>query len=842
MKFKNWTYVKMAGKIFGLFILGLVALGFLIGLFYGDDIKKMIITELNKNLAAEIQVEKFEFSVFRHFPYASVEMQKVLAKGVLKSLPDDTLLYAGHISLLFNMSGVFSGNVAVKKIVAQNGVANIRIDKQGNNNYRFWKVSGDSLKNASVIDLQKIALKEIVIRYEDLKNDQHYLMRTDEAELSGKFSEDQYILSADASLFMEHFYAGKINYINQKPLVLRTGLQVNNLDGTYKFGHSSVKIADLSFDIGGFVVDQETTTLLALEINTREARLEELISLLPPEYIKYFKKYRSKGFFESALKIEGKAGSGNLPVLNAAFKIRDGKLTPDGSSVSLTDIDLQGSFTSKGISGKSELDIPDMSAILGDNKLNAGIMIHDLQDPFLDLRARAVLDLARVRHFISLDTLVSLQGKLKINIAFAGKVKDVNKYSLAKQYSVQSSGMIELEKVSFVLKHNPLEYKNFQGRLVLQDNDLKVEDLSGNVSSSDLKLNGTFKNFVGFIFIPDQSAEFNAKLSSNTLNLDELLVDKSSTDDTSYIMKFNPRLYSNLEVNIGNITFRRFQASRLQGSILLNRQVISGKELTFSAMHGMIYMDANINASRKDSILMNFDARISSIDVTELFWQLENFGQTTMTDKNVKGKINAEVQLRSSWTTSLKINPAKVRAICDISIENGELIRFIPIQAMAKYIKVPDLNNIRFSTLRNQISISDRRIYIPSMEIKSSALNLTATGVHDFDNVVDYRLRLLLSDVLGKKVKQNSEFGEIEDDGLGRTQLLLTMKGPVTDPRFGYDRKGAAEKIKTDMAKEKQTMKSILKEEFGMFRKDTLKTEKKPKKQEMEIDWESEEE
>ncbi len=66
------------------------------------------------------------------------------------------------------------------------------------------------------------------------------------------------------------------------------------------------------------------------------------------------------------------------------------------------------------------------------------------------------------------------------------------------------------------------------------------------------------------------------------------------------------------------------------------------------------------------------------------------------------------------------------------------------------------------------------------------------------------------------------------------------MKGPIDDPHFGYDKKGAGEKIKTDLSKEKQTMKTILNEEFGMFKKDTVKTEKKTKKEEMQIDWEDE--
>jgi hypothetical protein len=126
------------------------------------------------------------------------------------------------------------------------------------------------------------------------------------------------------------------------------------------------------------------------------------------------------------------------------------------------------------------------------------------------------------------------------------------------------------------------------------------------------------------------------------------------------------------------------------------------------------------------------------------------------------------------------------------------------------------------------------------MEIKSSALNLTCSGVHTFENIIDYRITLLLSDVLGKKMKQQkSEFGEIEDDGLGRTKLFLTMKGPVDDPKIGYDRKAATEKIKTDIVQEKKQLKSMLHEEFGIFRKDSVKKSETPKKkkEEMQIEW-----
>lgn len=830
-------------KMTGIILAGFVSLGFLIGLFYGTEIKRMMLEQLNQHLATEIKVKEFHFSVLRHFPYASFDMEDVLTREVCDAPTKDTLLYAKHISFLFNIMGVFDNNIAVKKVLVKNGVVNIHIDAEGKNNYHFWKSSGDSASVSSTVDVQKVILKDVRFRYFNEHDGQDYLFTSNESTLSGKFSEDQFTLNTNANLFVSHFYVNKINYIVQKPVVINSGMAVDSRAGTYRFGKSSVRIADLLFDVEGHVQNAKANTRLDLGITSHEADLESLISMLPPVYVNYFDGYSSKGKFVFKSTIRGDISHTTNPQVAVAFSVRNGSIAPTDKDISLQELNLTGTYMNHSVNGKDELVIPALTALLGGHPVKADLHLTDLANPFLSLHATANLDLSQLQHFIKNDTLESLSGNMNLKIAFAGKVKDLPGIHSGNLYKVQASGNVDLRNVAFQLKRNPLVFKNFNGNFTLQDNDVVVNTLTGNISSSDLTLSGRFNNFINFILIPNQPALFNARLNSNMLDLDELMTNKTATtqSDTSYILKFNPRLVSDLDVTVANIRFRQFRASRMQGKIHLDHQVITGRSLTFAAMDGMVYMDATINASRKDSVYMNFDSKIARLDVTKLFTQMENFGQTTMTEKNVRGRVSADVQFSSAWSVDLNCDSRKVRSTCDITIENGELNNFTPILALSKYLKVPDLNHIRFSTLKNQISISNQIISIPVMVINSSALNLTASGTHNFDNIMDYRLRLMLSDILGKKVQTNSEFGEIEDDGLGRTQLLISMKGPVDNPRFGYDRTGVKEKLKTDIVREKQNLKGILKEEFGMFKKDTSRVESRKKKEELQIDWSSSE-
>ena len=149
--------------------------------------------------------------------------------------------------------------------------------------------------------------------------------------------------------------------------------------------------------------------------------------------------------------------------------------------------------------------------------------------------------------------------------------------------------------------------------------------------------------------------------------------------------------------------------------------------------------------------------------------------------------------------------------------------------------------------MKNQIEIKDQKIFIPKMYIHSSALDLTLSGTHTFNNYIDYHVQVLMSDILFQKArkakKENSEFGIVEDDKSGKTSLFLSMTGTVDNPVFKYDRQGAKQNFKENIAEEKQTLKQILKDEFGWLKKDTsIRKKQKPKDDEkFIIKWDEDE-
>ena len=105
--------------ILGIIIVLLALFLFIAGYFYGDKVKQIIVTEISKKLNIEVSVREIDFTVFRNFPEASVELidLKTVEKNPLYTEP---LLKAGRLSLLFDLLDIISGDYTIEKVVIKN--------------------------------------------------------------------------------------------------------------------------------------------------------------------------------------------------------------------------------------------------------------------------------------------------------------------------------------------------------------------------------------------------------------------------------------------------------------------------------------------------------------------------------------------------------------------------------------------------------------------------------------------------------------------------------------------------------------------------------------------------
>ena len=835
-------------------LLLLVTTAIVITSFYETEVIQFVKIQLNKQLKSEISIKEVNLSLFKKFPYATLEFTDVSAKSVAiegkEKTPEEwakPLLKAHKVYLQFNIFNIINKKYIIKKIAIEQGESNIIISPSGSENFHFWRNSKGGNTDDFKIQLTNVALNNMQIVYSDLSSDIKVDIMAQRLIAAGNFSEKEYELALNGDMYITTVSNGKNTFVKEKKINSDILLQVTN-NKKFKFLKSTVQVADLNISLNGTIENVDSTnTALDIVLKGDDMNIQSVLSLLPKEYKKYSESYESTGNFTVEASIKGNVNKTEDPTVNALFQIQNGKVTEKESGISLTEVNLKGIFDngdSRSLKSSS-IKLETFTANLKGGNLSGNVLIRNFKNPSIELQTKANLALAELKDFIKIDTLQNLQGNAEATINFKGNF-DANIGFTSEDYrKAQTSGTIILHDVNFVFKNSPHEFKNVNGNLLINNNDIAINNLQGKIIDSDFVLNGFLRNVLSYLLVEGERLSIDATLKSKNINLTQLLASNSKSDDTSFVFKLSEKVDFNLNTNIEELEFQKFVATNITGIMILQNKKLAFNPVHFTTMSGDVDAKGIIDATKERTFDVICDATLRHINITQLFYQFENFGQQTLTDQNVKGYLTSSIQFSSQWKSTLQVDESKIKAKADISIDNGELNDFEPMLNLSRYIAVEELKNIKFSTLKNQIEIKNKIITIPKMEIKSSALDVYCFGTHTFDNIVDYHFKLALNDLLAKKAKrskkENDEFGVIEDDGLGRTSLFITMKGPLEDPTISYDKTGLKQNIKENVIEEKQNIKSILHDEFGWFKKDTTLVRKKKKENgKFEIELENE--
>ena len=820
------------------FILLLVITGFLIVYFNQDKIKRIFVTELNKSLRTEISVKDIDFSVFAKFPNASLRFKDVLAKDAITAPDKDTLLAAKSIYLEFNLWDIYYKEYKIKKIEINNGKLNIRVNKEGNDNYHFWKPSTDTVQSNFKFVLKKIALNNVTIRYINQESEQYYDIKAVKTIAQGDFSNDIQSLKLKGDLMITHFQSGEVVYLRNEKSSLSINGTINSTKHTIDIDKGELKLNGLLFDVTGMVSYAENYKYLNLKIKGKNVKLHDFVKELPERYRDYFAKYDSKGNFDLNLILKGNYAGNNIPLVSATFNLKNGEIYHTDSEAKLTNVNFEGTYTNAQSNdlANHRITLRNFSCVLNGGTIKGNLDITNLKTPYLVLDAQVNIKLEDMHQFIKNDKVQSLSGGLYLNLNYKGQLSGSN-LKAEDFIRSNSNGNAKITNLNLQLKNDNRKFTNINGLFSFTNNDVKIDALSGKISNSDFKINGYFRNILPYLFIADQKIQVIANVTSDNLNLDELIATKT-TDNGNAEFKMNDNYEFLLNMDVKNIKFKKFNARNASSNVTYKDRIFHANNIIMESMGGVINGMLQIDGTKQNSFLISLDASVKKVNAQQMFYVFDNFGQKSMTDKNIIGNVSAEIQYASIFDQYLNINKKSVIAKINLKIENGRLVNYQPMLKLSRFIKEEDLKDISFSTLQNQILIKDELITIPSMEIKSSAINLTLAGEHKFDNHINYKINLLLSEITSRKRKQREKTEQKtwieEDDGLGRTKIYIKVTGTIDNPEFKYDTKSVIIKVGAFIKEGGENFINTIKDEFKWLKKDSANVKQKQQWKEQE--------
>jgi hypothetical protein len=273
-------------------------------------------------------------------------------------------------------------------------------------------------------------------------------------------------------------------------------------------------------------------------------------------------------------------------------------------------------------------------------------------------------------------------------------------------------------------------------------------------------------------------------------------------------------MQGHLAVSIDKFIYQNMIFDNVKTDLTLVPYRIDINSLSADAMGGQVTNSGYIAFTPERQMIMDLGVTIDKVDLPLLFKECDNFNQKTLTDRNLKGRLSASLQMKTVWNNYKDIDMDKLAGNLTCSVLHGELINFDPIKSASAFIKVDELNHIIFSDLTNTLTIRDRVITIPRMEIQSSAVNLFMSGTHTLDNQIDYQIKVNLRKLLAAKFgKRENDVQYIEEDPYEGVNLYLRISGDISHPKIKYDRESVKKKLKQELAEQKQELKELFKKD-----------------------------
>lgn len=788
-----------------------LATGMTITYVFHDKIIALFIEEANKQIKTPVKVEKIDLSIFEKFPQLTVSLENVwVQEGVQNST--EPLAKAKNIYFVLSPYELLKGNYQINQVHLEEAEVFLKIFPNGFNNYTVFEKDTSSQRDSKLgFQIKTINLKNVFLNYSDIKRDQEYAFIAEDAAARLLSQNNIYDITIDGDILSQQIRVQQQTFFKDKQLKIKTDFNYHANSDSINILPSRISVHDSDFLVEG-VYHGAGENYINISATGENTDVQTILSLMSEDIYDKFKVYKSDGNVYFSSKLVGNISEDNSPELTINFGARNASLYHPDINRKIENVNLEGQFYAKKANDLStaSLRLNNVSGQMEGRSFSGNLHLQNFEDYFVSLNLDAEIDARSLLEFYPITSIKKAAGLVDVDISFEGKIKNLRNNNAA----IKTSGEIILKNLQFELTSSKLPFRDFKGSFIFKNDDLAISDFSGYIGSSDFMLNGFFKNIVAYLIFEDQPITIEADLNSHLLDFDELLTGNVTENPQAqaegeqyYSFKISPKLELAFNCNVDGLKFRRFVGQHIKGKLNVKNQRAQATDINMAAAGGVMKLDGKVDASKENFIEVSTEASFDKIHIDSIFYLFYNFNQDFLVDKHLKGQISAEVNSYMVFDNKLRFNSEKFRSDVGVTIRNGELNDFEPMQKLSKFVAEESLSRLRFSELNNIIKIQDQTIFLPPMEVKSNISTIQVRGTHTFDQKIDYYVKVPLRTF--SKKDRDEAFGAIEDTGGGGANLFLTIKGTTDDYDIGYDSKAVKEKIKQDIKKEGQELKEV---------------------------------
>jgi hypothetical protein len=762
------------------------------------SVLKTITEQLNDNINGTLTIGSMEPSLIKGFPGISFALKDVTLRDSLWHTHKHDLLKAEYIYVSVNVLSIIQGQPHINDVTIDKGKGYLFTDSTGYSNKSIFgpKKKVDTTNKKKQPEIAKFYFKDVDFVFEN--NTKFKLFELDIKYAAGllDYNANGWDANVNADVLIKEFNfninAG--SFLKNKHLVAKIKASYDKAANTITVPKQDILLDEDEILLGIKFFLETKPTSFEVTIKSDGILYKNALSLVSPNIQKNLKKLDLKeplkldGFVKGLMKFR------DTPLVKISWLVEDNTLILPGAEI--TNISFTGDYNNE------------VNPDNGHNDKNSRIHAYGLKGEYMTIPFSAdtvqVTNLinptmeGRFRSKFAITKLGPVLGDRSFN--FKDGTADLNLVYRASLNPNDDTtypyinGYVQIKNAAMTYVPRNLGFTNSSLTLLFKGQDLLLNDMILHSKSTTLNINGSLLNFLNLYYSDPTKIILNMNISSPKVDLNEfrsLISNRAAVPNTAaqnnvQVSKLSRQLDNVLEqssvhmtVKVGYVIYKKFAANSINAEVTMAQRGITLKNVAVNHADGRVTLNGSMNQGGPINDL-DIDANIDNVHIDQFLDAFDNFGQTTISSKNIDGRFFAHAKLKGKIKDNGDLVPRSLYGLLDFNLKDGALVNFAPLVNVGKYIfRKRKLENITFKDIKNKLDIKGDKIYIYPMLIESSALNAKVEGIYAIDKGTDLSIDIPL---------RNPKKDELLLDGEEKTENQ--MKGIVIHLRAVDDENG----------------------------------------------------
>lgn len=835
--------LKKILKWSGITLLTLILLLILIPIIFKNQIKEMVVDEVNKNLNAELTVGDFDLTFISTFPNMTIELYDTKLVGKEKFDGVDLVKMEKLTANVGFWSVVFGDQVEVNEIHIEKPVIDIRILEDGSANYDIVKSDEEKTKEELEepsnfkLSLKEYSITNGQIKYDDKLYDMYMALHDIDHTGKGDLTADKFNFETVSNIKKCTYRMYGINYLTEVKTDANVNLlmEFNDQSSKFTFKENTIKLNNVNCSLEGYYEMFEGYDDMNLKLDASKTSFKDFLSLIPAFYRTGYESMVSSGSLALNGLLKGKMDDESMPAWDVSMKVENGSVKYSGlpGKISNIKIDAGSKYPGGSDFNKMTVDIPVFHAELGENTIDANLAMRNLEvDPIFNSGIHTNVNLATIKNYIPLPKGESYTGILDANVDVKGSLLAAEQGDYE---AFDAKGEMELTDMKYASETLTEDVLVDHMQLKFSPAQLELTDLNATLGGSDFQMQGTISEYLGYFLKDEGELVGKFDFASNYLDLDALMnvypEDTESTATTTSASSetvTGPTLVPKnidfaLNTQIDQVKYNGITAKKISGKTSIKNEIAALDNFSLNALGGNIGLDGSYDTRDPKDPKFDFEYRLKDIEISELTKNFLTVEKLAPIAQYAKGRISSNFAMSSSMDDNLMPILNSISSNGDISSRSLTIKGVTLFEKIEKATQLKNISNRTIDNFKAHFSVIDGKVMLTPFNVNLGKIPTNVSGYTNLEKEMNYKFAMNIpKEQIPEKLLKEVENGLTMVNGLHPNINVGELPASIKANVFAIgDVKNP--KITTDLA---DVLKQAVKDEVGDLVEDIKQTVK----------------